>query len=222
MDASDYADNYFYTVAHYYVASGVDNTTFATFIANLGTTKFRYDDAEADPILQDPANGLLGVRPTSPVLGAGQIASYIGAHRANLCASENFNSTGTWTIGSPASGAGTEWGLVSGSVSVNASGNFQGDGVIVSPVWTLASGGTRFLYRFNAVLTEDYPTGVIDYDLDSAPNRKRFEIRYSNSSFNQDAASPSWAVYEFGADLSAIETAYVQIRLTFRTNGTAA
>ena len=117
--------------------------------------------------------------------------------------------------------------LISGGVFVNTSqdgsGNIQLDsgssGTFAIDVLNYAV--SRNIRKAHTKSSETYPASVIDDSIaDSAPNRKKYEYRYSDTAFLKGDASPSWNTIEIDQDIT-VSARYWQFRFTLRTNGVA-
>jgi len=176
-------------------------------------------------LLADPANNVLSLKRATTVGGAGIYVPYIGAVRNGFAFSTGYQAQGSWAIGNTlASDAGTQWVSELGGISVNGNGDFQGAGVVVSPVIDL--GAILTLKRIRGSFIEEYPTNVVDFNADIEPNRKVIEYRISSSAFNQNTSEGTlaYSTIEINNDVSTSNFTgqYIQLRLTFRTDGVAA
>ena len=221
--AGNHADNYYNCgYGTFAIVNGVTYSTLADFKAAFAGYELGSND-DVDPLLVDPTLGILYPRSGSPVVGPGVVVPQIGpwTRVINFCSAVQYS--GDWDVqASPAADAGTKWARTSGGVAI-AGTRMEGEGVVVSPVWDL--GASLQIKRFMGTFSESYPSEVIDYDnSDSAPNRKNLRYRVSDTPFNQDGSggAPAWVVHEFEEALSAINGRYLQVELTFRTDGVEA
>jgi len=218
-------DNYYYNFAgNFFKWKNIVYATLADFKAAFpGYEAGSYEGV--DPLLADIPNGIYYPRADSPVVGPGTYVEKVGPWARVLNFSDGQQFFGTWDIvSSPAADAGTAWARTAGSVS-KVGTTFLGNGTIVSPVIPLAGGSVVRLTRVMLRSKESYPLDVIDYDnSDSAPNRKNYRYRISDTPFNQDGTGggPTWSSYEIEEELVGQTGAYVQLELTFRIDGVAA
>lgn len=211
--------NYFYSVTNVAVLYNGSSTTAYTTLANWQAAFPLLDvnSSSSNPNMADPANKNFFL--------TSQIAQYPATERVgrySYTPMMSYASSSDWNVTGTADNTG--WYNADGNIT-EVSNQFQltsgTSGVIVSPVYDAGAVGS--ISSVNLISDQVWGTNMIDTTkTDVQPNVQTIEIRASNSSFNQDASTPAWTEVRTDIDFSPLTGRYAQLRLTFRSDDTAA
>jgi len=206
------------TNQYYSVTNWVKGASTYTTFASLQAAGYDTTSVVEDPGFVDGTNNILAVTNLC------SLGAYIGAYPYSYVRGSNYDPDGDWNITATADAGG--WYNPDGNVTQNGTtGDFEltagTSGVIYSPVRDFTN--TRTIPRATLWYDAVFPTNMIDYSTaDTVPNYQTLEIRASNTSFTQAAASPSWSEVKANVDFSPYSGRYVQVRLTLRNDDVAA
>jgi hypothetical protein len=198
---------------------GVNSIGYTNLTA-FQATGFDANSIETDPQLVDAANNVFYPK------AAFSNGSIIGAYPYSFVRGAGHNPDSSWDVSSTPNNTPAIWYNPGGNIAKNITTGFfelisGTSGVLYSPVYDV--GSIQTITRINLGSNQVWPNAMIDTTTsDFAPNYQTIEIRASNSTFLQDASSPSWVEKKSDSTFTGISGRYVQIRLTFRTDDVGA
>ena len=191
-----------------------DVTDYATVAAWNAAFGQDANSLTADPLHVDFPLGLVGLRETSPLIGAGLNGENIGARGVCAFSGSNLFNAAEWAAGLFTNTQLNGFNQVE-LVPPNVTGTYR------SIVRDLGVAQTLRITGFDLASSETEPTDVLDFDnTDVNPNKKNIEVRMSMNNFGQGAAVPAYTVIEQGVTPPVtLNGRFIQVRITLRTNG---
>jgi hypothetical protein len=202
---------------YYTITNWIETTNTYTSLATLQAAGYDLGSVEEQPMFEDATNNVFFLK-TASSLSRSQGAIPFGY------ATGSAASDAKWIITAAADNTG--WYNADGNVTKNGTSGFfeltsGTSGTIVSPIIDL--GVVQAIRGLNLGVDQTWGTNMVDYDkTDVKPNYQTIRVRASGTTFNQDAASPSWTEVKTEQPISVISGRYVQIELTLRSDDVAA